>query len=164
MAYSDVSWAYKDPITVQKMTQMADNTIWTSEHYIQGCELSVTGTATVDIAGGRLEIDGNWLLRDTNDGTTGLSLTATDNNDWEEGATQEANATCMYVVAYNDSGNSFTCRFRLSAPAYSNTSSKTGTGPKRYPPAHRSCSLADCDRFPDDGEDFPSPQHPPGNA
>ena len=44
MAYSEVGWNYKDPITVQKQQQMADNSVWTSEHRMVGCITNSTGS------------------------------------------------------------------------------------------------------------------------
>jgi len=133
MAYADVNWAYKDPIILSKMTQMSENSIWTSEHKIEGLELVCTSTDTVKINGGRIEIDGNWLWRNKSGANiTGLNLTAAEASAWYSNSGGEANLTAMYVVAFNDSGNSFICKFRTSAPAYSDTSSGTAIGGKRY--------------------------------
>lgn len=110
---------------------MVENSVWTSEHRVIGCEIDITGTAIAQIKGGKLELDGKWLTRDGST-TTGLILSATANAAWEEGTSQEGSATAWYVVAYNDSGNSFSLKFRNSAPAYSDTSSGTSTGPKQY--------------------------------
>ena len=132
MAYSPIVWVYRDPLTIQKLQQGEDNNVWTSEHRIIGCNVDVTGSDTANIAGGRVEIAGKWLKRDTNDGTTGLSLTAAEASSWFSASGGEGSATGWYIVAFNDSGSSFICKYRLSAPAYSDTSSGTGIGEKIY--------------------------------
>ena len=125
--YDPVSWAYKNPITTQKVTQMIDNSVLVNEHGIFGCNMHTTGANTVEIFGGRMAIGNAWLVENAQV----ASLTAENNAHWEEGATQEGSATAMYVVAYQ-SGNGFNCKFRASAPAYSDTSSGTATGPRLY--------------------------------
>lgn len=127
MPYSDISWAYKDPLTIQNLNQMDDNSVWTSEHRIVGCELATTGTSTVEIMPGRLEIAGLWLQETT---TANLVLTAENNAHWE-GANGELSSTSMYIVAYNSAGSTFSVKFRASGPAYSDTASATA-GFKRY--------------------------------
>lgn len=128
MAYSDVVWNYKDPLTTQKLNQMDDNSVFCAEHRIFGCTPDITGTSTVKISPGRMEIDGKWLVR--SDFCT--ALTADNNACWEEGANAEGSSTGWYIVAWNDSGESFNVKFRASGPAYSDTLSGTASGPKVY--------------------------------
>ena len=129
MAYSDINWVYKDPLTIQRLNQMDDNAVWTSEHRVWGLHLAFTGTATVEVEGGRVEVNGKWLIQ-----TATASLTASTNGAWEEGTEQEGgvSATAWYVVAFNSAGSDFDVLFRASAPAYSDTFSGTATGPKIY--------------------------------
>ena len=129
MAYSEIVWAYRDAITIQKQQQVADNTVFTSEHRKIGAELDITGSSTVTVQGGKMEIAGKWLERTVNL----TALTAENNADWEEGTSQEGvSATSWYVVAFNDSGASFNVKFRGSGPAYSDTNSATANGIKLY--------------------------------
>jgi len=128
MPYSEVSWAYKDPATTQKLGQMAENPSWVNEHHICGLELDITGTSTVEIKPGRLSLEGKWISETA---TANLILTAETNAHWREGATQETSSTAWYVYAYNSS-SSIAIKFCLSAPAYSDTSSATSRGPKLY--------------------------------
>ena len=128
MPYSLVDWQYLTPQTADRFNQMESNAVFTSEHRIWGCEIETTGTSTITVLGGRIEIGGKWLSRV---GSL-TALTAETNGDWVEGATQEASSTAMYIVAFNDSGSSFNVKFRLSGPAYSDTASGTSTGPKIY--------------------------------
>ncbi len=131
MAYSDVSWAYKDPATIQKLNQMEENSVRTSDHIVFGCLLDLTGTSTINVGGGNVSLDGIWLSRTSNL----TALTAETNSDWEEGTSQEntsGTAQSFYVVAFNDSGNSFNVKLRASAAAYTNTASGTSTGARLY--------------------------------
>jgi len=129
MSYSSGSWAYKNPITTQKLNQMIENTVRVSRNRIIGCEISTTGSATVEISPGVMEFGGSWLSETT---TANLVLSAENNAHWREGTTQEATSTSWYVYAYNSAGNSFSIKFGLSAPAYSDTASATANGPILY--------------------------------
>ncbi len=128
MPYSEVSFVYKDPLTIQKLNQMDDNSVFTSEHKIIGGEVSITGTSTVEVSPLRVEIEGKWLLETT---TANLVLTAENNAHWREGTTQEATSTAFYVYAYN-SNSTVAIKFGLSAPAYTDTNSSTSLGVKMY--------------------------------
>ena len=128
MSYSKVSWNYKDPNTTQKLGQMTDNSVWTSEHSIFGCQMDITGTASVQMQPGVMAIGENWL-RETGvaDITT---LTADNAAHWEDG-NGEGSATAWWVVAFQ-SGNGWNVLFRQSGPAYSDTNSSTANGIKIY--------------------------------
>ncbi len=128
MPYDSGSVSYKDPVTIQWGNQMAENVVRISEHRINGCELSVTGTSTVEVMPGSMELNGAWLTETT---TANLVLTAENNTHWEEGTSQELSSTSMYIVAYNSAGSTFSVKFRASGPAYSDTNSATA-GIKRY--------------------------------
>ena len=129
MAYSPVTWAYRDATTVQKMTQMENNNVWTSERGIFGCQIDVSAGNTCIVAQGKMELGGMWLYR--NSAITSLNASAT--GDWEENTTVALlSSTSFYVVAYNDADNSFNVKFRASGPAYSDTSSATSVFPRLY--------------------------------
>ena len=128
MAYSPITWGYKDPGDSAKLQQGVDNSIWTSEHRIWGLEVVTTGSCTVVVQPGRIEIGGKWLYTTTTGVLTGDNMTHWEGSTgWAEGS-----STAFYVVAYNSAGNDFDCKFRMSGPAYSDTSSGTSTGPKIY--------------------------------
>lgn len=132
MSYSKINWAYLTPQTADRFNQMEENSVRLAEHKIVGCEVDITGNDTAIVAGGRLELNGDWLYRDGLT-TTGMALTASEASAWYSASGGYiATSTAWYIVAYKDSGNSFSCKYRLSAPAYSDTLSGTSTGPKRY--------------------------------
>ena len=127
MGYSLVSWAYKDPITIQKLTQMAENSIWTSEHRIFGCEINTIDTKTINVCGGSMDIDGKWLTR-----TSGVTLDVSATASWESVTGQQiapvTTSTSIYVVAYNSAGGDWDVKFRSSGPAYTNSDEQVITG------------------------------------
>ena len=128
MGYSDLTWSYKDPTTSQKLNQMSDNSVWTSEQSIFGCQMTVSSTDTVQIYPGLMAIGDQWV-RETGvaDITT---LTASNAAHWEDG-NGEGSSSAWWVVAFQ-SGNGFNVLFRQSAPAYSDTNSSTANGAKIY--------------------------------
>lgn len=127
MPYASATWNYKDPITTQKMGQMNDNSVWTSEHNIYGAGMDITGNTTVQIGGGAMAIGNAWLREDVEYLT---ALTADNATHWE-GGNGYGSSTAWWVVAFG-SGVGFNVLFRQSAPAYSDTNSATSTGPKLY--------------------------------
>lgn len=129
MPYNVVSWVYKDPLTIQKLSQGEENNVWTNEHGRFGCQMDITGTSIVQIYDGRISLNGNWLVENSSALTR---LIASTTAHWEENTALEgASATSFHVVAFA-SANGFNVKFRSSAPAYSDTSSGTSTGPKIY--------------------------------
>lgn len=130
MAYADVSWSYKSPLTVQQLNQMVDNSVWTSEHKIFGAAVEVLGTggsSTCCISPGRINIDNKWLSMAA---TSHVIMTTTAHWVEEEVSANiltENSATGYYIVAYNDAANTFACKFRATPPVYTDTSSGTST-------------------------------------
>lgn len=126
--YSSGIWAYKDPLTTQKLNQMIENTVRISQNHIVGCELNYVGSATVEVRPGSMELEGAWLSK-----TTTGTLSADNNNHWVGSASDAlGTSTAVYVYAFNSAGSDFDVRFGLTAPEYSNTASGTSTGPKMY--------------------------------
>ena len=107
---------------------MSDNSVWTSEQSIFGCQMTVSSTDTVQIYPGLMAIGDQWV-RETGvaDITT---LTASNAAHWEDG-NGEGSSSAWWVVAFQ-SGNGFNVLFRQSAPAYSDTNSSTANGAKIY--------------------------------
>ena len=129
MSYVPTTWAYRDAITISKLNQMDNNNVWTAERRIFGCQIDVSAGNTCIVGMGKMEFGGAWLYR--NSAITSLNASAT--GDWEENTSIGlASSTAFYVVAYNDSGNSWNVKFRASGPAYSDTSSATSVFPRLY--------------------------------
>ena len=128
MPYQETQWAFRDPLTVSKLTQMDDNSVWTAERRIFGCQIDVSAANTCLVAQGKMEFGGMWLYR--NSAITAIQPAAA--GDWEGGASQLGTSTAHYVIAYNDSGQSFNIKFRNSGPAYSDTNSSTSIFPRLY--------------------------------
>ena len=130
MPYSEVTWSYRDPITVSKLTQMDDNSVWTAERSIFGCDIDITSGANTAIVGmGKMEFGGVWRYR--NSAITAIHPNAA--GDWEEGNTDAfLSSTTFYVVATEDTGASFNVKFRASGPAYSDTDDTVFARPLLY--------------------------------
>jgi hypothetical protein len=118
VSYSTIAWAYKDPLTVQKMGQINDNLLACMRNKVMGCEMRTTGTSTVIVSPGFIELNGEWLSM-----TTTATLTAENAASWQTGS--EAASTALYIVAYKTGTVNFDICFRASGPQYTNTTSGT---------------------------------------
>ena len=127
MSYVPVSWSYKDAITVNKTTQMVDNTLAVCQNRIIGGELRVEGSSTAVINGGYLWLEDNWLQL-----TAAETIQVTAAANWITGTVAEAASTAIYIYAINSASQQWQAKFSLSAPAYSDCNSGTSTGPEIY--------------------------------
>ena len=128
MPYSPVTWAYRDAITISKLNQIDNNNVWTAERRIFGCQLDASAANTCFVGMGKMEFGGMWLYRNSAISALHPSVAG----DWEEGSNLLGTSTSIYIVAYNDSGNSFDVKFRNSGPAYSDTNDNVFALPKLY--------------------------------